>query len=575
MLTRITQFFAAPTFEDEARQRAANLLSVMVNVILAISVLMVVVLTLVSAQSFWGNTTNVMIMGSLVFWMLGMRILIWRGWTQIAGVLMSLVLWVALTYSVYGFYGIRNSTTSGFFLCILVAGLLLGGRATLIFAALSIAAVFGLWYIETLGLVTYQFPKSPPPFDLWGYSAIFVVGGLLLYYAVRNLNRSLELAQRNERAQVEANRELQKLRASLEHQVADRTRDLQRRTVYLEASAQVSHAASSILDVDQLTRQVVELIRERFGLSYVGLFLVDRSGEWAELVAGTGEAGRAMVAQGHRMPIEGDSTIGWSITRGLPRVVQEAEKAERQAATDLPGARSEAALPLHSRGQAIGALTVQSDHPDVFDGVAIEVLQSMADQIAVALDNARLFAESKAALEAERRAYGQYSRETWSQMMRTGLTPGYAYARKHLLPIGDERSPEIDAALREDKTVVMTDPDGATLALPVQVRGQTIGVVDLRKSAESGGWSQEEIALMETLAEQLGVALESARLYQDTQRRAMRERLINEITARIRSAITTEGVLNVAVREISQATGARYAAIDLLSQAEQPHASTA
>jgi GAF domain-containing protein len=553
MLIRIKQFFAAPILGDEEKQRAANLLNVMVNAILAFALTMAVALTFVNTASFWGNTANVVIMGSLVFSMLVMRALIRLGLIRFTSILISLALWVVTTFSIYKFYGIRNSITSGFFLCIVIAGLLLGGRATIIFSLFSVAAMLGVWYAETSGGVVYDLPKLPPAFDALAYSGIFIVGGLLLRYAVRNITRSLELARRNEHAQIEANRELQKLQASLEKQVADRTRDLERRTTYLEASAQVSQAASSILDVDQLTQQVVELIRERFGMYYVGLFLADEAGEWAELEAGTGEGGRTMLARGHRVPVGGGTAVGQSIALGQSRVARENDQdTVRLAAADLPGTRSEAALPLHSRGLVNGALTVHSDRPDVFDNAAIGVLQSMADQVAVALDNARLFAESQAALEAERRAYGQYSREMWSQMMRAGLTSGYAFTRKQVIPIGNEWSPEMDAILREDKSVVVTDPAGTTLALPIRVRGQTIGVVDVRKSAEGGDWTAEEVALMESLSEQLGVALESARLFQDTQRHGASEQLTAQITSRMRETLDVETVLRTTTEELYQ-----------------------
>ena len=128
-------------------------------------------------------------------------------------------------------------------------------------------------------------------------------------------------------------------------------------------------------------------------------------------------------------------------------------------------------------------------------------------------------------------------------------------------------SAEIEQEARRARVlgiVALATADAANaVAIPIKVRGQVIGVVDGRKRDGSRQWTQEEIALMQTQVEQSAVALESARLYQDTQLRAARERLINEITARIRSSATVEAILNSAVREISQLTSAQYATIEL------------
>ncbi len=183
---------------------------------------------------------------------------------------------------------------------------------------------------------------------------------------------------------------------------ADPTRllaDLERRTTQLRTAAEVSRAASSILDPDVLIQQVVDLIRERFDLYYVGLFLVGppgagESGRWAILRAGTGEAGRQMVAQGHKLEIGGRSMIGWCVANRQARIALDVgAEAVRFDNPLLPETRSELALPLVSRGAAIGALTIQSTQESAFSAEDIAVFQTMADQVATAIVNARLFQE--------------------------------------------------------------------------------------------------------------------------------------------------------------------------------------
>jgi GAF domain-containing protein/HAMP domain-containing protein len=352
--------------------------------------------------------------------------------------------------------------------------------------------------------------------------------------------------------------QLRWLIGGLEQRVADRTRELEQRSAYLEASAEVGRAATSILETDRLIRQAVELIRERFGLYYVGLFLVDDTGEWAVLLAGTGEAGRAMLARGHRIRV-GKGMIGWSVAHAQARVALEAgEDAVRLATAELPHTRSEAALPLRSRGQVLGALTVQHTQPGAFDQDTLVVLQTMADQVAVALDNARLFAESQEALEATRQAYGELGREAWAELLRARPDLGYRSDEHGVTSAGDIWRPEMEQALQEGEIV---QGDGADtevkrpLAVPIKVRGDVIGVLDTYKPGDAGEWTPEEIALVETLTEQLGLALDSARLYQDTQRRAAREQLTREITDKMRSVAGLEDIIQTAVDELSRVLG--------------------
>lgn len=361
---------------------------------------------------------------------------------------------------------------------------------------------------------------------------------------------------------------LQETLSGLEQQVAERVRELERRSTYLQASAEVSRAAASILEADQLIYQVAELIREQFNLYYVGLFQVDERGEWAVLRAGTGEAGRAMLARGHRIQI-GKGMIGWSIANAQPRVALEAGRdAVRLATTELPHTRSEAALPLRSRDQVLGALTVQSDQPEAFDQDTIAVLQSMADQVAVALDNARLFTASQAALEAARRAYGELGREAWADLLRARPDLGF---RSDELQITHAEAaawrPEMEQALQQGQTI-LGDGDRVPLAVPIKVGDQIIGVLDTYKAAATGSWTQQEVALLEEITGQLGLALESARLYEDTQRRAARERLTGEVTARMRETLDIEDVLATAVDEIYRALGLDELTIYLSPEAQ-------
>jgi signal transduction histidine kinase len=191
--------------------------------------------------------------------------------------------------------------------------------------------------------------------------------------------------------------------AELQRQVAERKRaeaererlltELEYRSTQLKTAAEVSKSASMILDPDELIRQVVELIQQRFSFYYVGLFLVDEAGEWAVLRSGTGQAGQRMLQAGHKLAVGGGSMIGQCVANAQARIALDVGKeAIRFDNPYLPDTHSEMALPLISRGRwCIGALTVQSANEAAFSAGDIAVLQTMADHLAIAIENARLY----------------------------------------------------------------------------------------------------------------------------------------------------------------------------------------
>ncbi len=350
-------------------------------------------------------------------------------------------------------------------------------------------------------------------------------------------------------------RQLRDFIGGLEARVDERTRQLAQRSAYLEASAEVSQIASSILDREQLVREVARLIRERFDFYYVGLFLVE--GDWAVLRAGTGRAGREMLAEEHRLRVGGDSMIGQCVERAEARVALDVgEEAVRFDNPLLPETHSEGALPLSSRGQVLGALSIQSTEPDAFDRDTLTLLQTMADQVAVALDNAQLFTEVEESLEAERRAYGELSRQAWAELLRTRSDWGYDYVHASLSPAQGDWTPAMQRALKSGKSVRLSPEDREngveSLAIPLKVRDAVVGVLSFNKEASGKVWTNEERTLLETLTAELGLALESARLYRDTQRRAAQERQLGEMSARFTETLDLDALLRAAVQELGQ-----------------------
>jgi GAF domain-containing protein/HAMP domain-containing protein len=350
-------------------------------------------------------------------------------------------------------------------------------------------------------------------------------------------------------------------------QIDLRSRDLERHSAYLEAAAEIGRVAITFIwETDQLIQRVVELIRERFDLYYVGLYLVDESEagdeQWAVLKAGTGEAGEALLAQGQRVPIGRGSMVGWCIANKQARIVQDVSlDTIRASVPELPDTRSEAALPLRAHDAIIGALSIEDDIIGTFDQNIVNVLQAIADQIAITLDNTRLLAQVQRAEQAASQAYGSLTQEAWAQAARHRADWGYLCDQQGVSPSTGQWRPEMTQAVREAQIVPTSDGATASIALPVRLRNQVVGALNFCKAGADETWTDDEITLLETLTVQLERALENANLYEATQQRAARERLTGDVTSRMRQSLDMETVLRTAVHEISKSLG--LAALDV------------
>jgi GAF domain-containing protein/HAMP domain-containing protein len=329
---------------------------------------------------------------------------------------------------------------------------------------------------------------------------------------------------------------LRELIGSLEDRVAERTRSL-------HAAAEVSRATTSLRDPDELLRQVVDLVQEWFNLYYVGLFLLDEARQWAVLRAGTGEAGQTMLSRGHRLFVAGESMIGRCVADDEARIALDVGREPIRFDNPLlPHTRSEMALPLHSRGQVIGAMTVQSAVEAAFDAADIAVMQTMADQVAIAIDNARLFVETQAALKEMEAVHRQYLHEAWATY--TPITGTTYY----------ETAPRTgEAALRGMGTD--RSESRSALVAPVMLRGEEIGMLAVEDDSGTRQWTAEEVTRVQAVTNRLALAAENLRLLEETRRRAAQERLVGEVTAQVRQTLDVDSVLRTAVREMAAALG--------------------
>jgi GAF domain-containing protein len=202
----------------------------------------------------------------------------------------------------------------------------------------------------------------------------------------------------------------------------------------------------------------------------------------------------------------------------------------------LPETRSELALPLHYGATVIGAMTVQSVKESAFDATSIAVFQNMADQVAVAVQNARLFAETQATLERLYAAQRRYQGEAWEQYIHTRTVRGYEHSATGMVPLGERLTPEAQYVLQNRQAVM----DHGRMVIPVAQGEQIVGVLGFEHPPDKPGWGSEDVALIESLSEQLLLAAENQRLIDETQRAAARERLLGQIAGRVREELDME-----------------------------------
>jgi GAF domain-containing protein/HAMP domain-containing protein len=326
---------------------------------------------------------------------------------------------------------------------------------------------------------------------------------------------------------------------TLEQRVADRTRELERRSIQIQVAAEVARDASHARELHIMLEDAVNLIRGRFGFYHAGIFLVDERGEYAILKAATGEAGRVMLDRGHKLKVGEEGIVGHVTATGQSRIALDVgEDAVHFHNPHLPDTHSEMALPLVIGDRVIGALDVQSQHTAAFSEEDITVLQIVADQLAIAIQNSNLLREVQDRLHELETIYTRYGRESWRKFTQENPVVGYRYDISGT------------SALKKSATQPdMSSGEEAPVSLPLTVRGEHIGTIEVWPKDKL---SAEENNLLDSLASRISQAIESARLYQETRRRAERERIAAEISSKLRASNNMQTILQTAVSELQQ-----------------------
>ena len=472
---------------------------------------------------------------------------------------------ISISYIVWVGNGLHDIGISSLGIVIIMAGLTLGANGLIFFGVLSAFAVAVIGIAEINGFIAY-------PFGIVGVSDIIIIstailaGAFLLRLLLARLQQTIDQLQQSEQEQKKTNIELLELKETLENRVSERTaelsqrgteletanRQIQRRAAQFEALAQVSKSISSIRDIRELLPNVANVISEQYGFYHVGVFLLDETNDFALLTATNSEGGKRMLARQHRLKVGEQGIVGRVTGSGEPRIALDVgADAVFFNNPDLPETHSEMALPLRSGDKVIGALDVQSTETGAFTEEDVQTLSLLAGQVSLAIENARLFEESKNTLDELQTISRQTTREAWNKLPEKQNLLGYRYNAMGASPLKEPvKLAETDTGKAKAKGA-----ETGSYVVPIELRGEVIGSLVVQ-SPTGSNWNEDERDLIKAVAERVALSAENARLFDETTQRAERERLVTDITSKIRSHDNPQAMIETAINELREALGA-------------------
>ncbi len=526
MLNLIKKIFAAPTFEDLDKTRAAQYL----NAVLYIGIVLLVFL--INAREELFSTTNI-VLGILALTMVAMQILMRLGKVQLSAIILISMAWAGMTYMAWQADGIRNASLIVYIILIFLVSLLGTPRISILFTALSIVAMWGLVYAEQNNIIS---PSLDTITNLArDLSVIYILIAVIIYLTTTNTNKALYLAKKNEKEALLRNQELLQLQNELEERVNTRTAELNTQTSQLLAISEISEAIALVQNLEALLPQITSLTSERFDFYHVGIFLLSKDKNFAQLQAANSDGGKRMLARQHELEVGQSGIVGRVAQDGQARIALDVG---RDAAyfnnPDLPNTRSEITLPLKIGSEIIGVLDVQSKREAVFSEEDLKVFRALANQVSIAIENSRQADITQAALEEARTVTKQYTQQAWKKVVSTKNKLNYSYFNEDLHP----KEPYSD----KDKNI---------LTVPVKVQNEIIGHLKIQQGDIALN-TEENKSLIEAIANRVALALENARLLEDSQRRANRESTIGNISAKIGASIQVDTIIQTTVQELGE-----------------------
>lgn len=417
----------------------------------------------------------------------------------------------------------------------------------------SLAAAISLLFVMSILMIRHTIR---PIRELSSVATAASEGDLSRYAVIESEDEIGELAQSFNRMTDKVNN----LIGNLEQLVKERTADLEQRATQLQVAAEVSREAAGIHDLKLLLDHTVNVISDRFGFYHAGIFMIDDANQYAVLTAASSAGGHRMLARGHKLRVGKTGIVGYVASTGQPRIALDVgQDAVFFNNPDLPETHSEMALPLKAKGKVIGVLDVQSTEPAAFKPEDITILQVLADQISLAIENARLLQRSEESLRELELLYRQQVEQAWEYRLQD-----YPIVFKYdSLGVRSVSVDELNSPARYSAGA--TDDANQRISVPIVLRGFPIGNLELSKDKNSDPWTPYDIGVVKAISTQIALALENARLQEIERKRMQKEQLANEINRNVQSSLDLETVMKRAVQEIGQALKLEKVQIRLLN----------
>ena len=536
---------------DELRQRILAVLIIVIDILIA-------PILLVNLPN-WIATNNYVFMGFMVVayvYLLGLAVFRKRIAYNIRAISMAVLAYLASILALNNL-GLVGTGKVWMLFFILFTTIMLGFRAGIIANLIALATLVGLGILTVNGIMsiqTTQWEAYSLEAESWSGAVVsFLLISVVLNFFTGLIIRGIERGRESLSKAFEETQELTRQLEDEQNLLAMQTQDLERRLTQIRTAAEISRTLGTILDPQELLQRVADLIQQRFDLYYVGVFQVDENSRFAQLVAGTGEAGQNMLAENHQLAVGGSSMVGWAVSHSEPRIsLDVGQEAVRFQNPHLPETRSEMALPIRIGKQTTGAISVQSTSPNAFDQDDITILQGIADSLAVALENASLFQQFESSLREIQQLNRQYVSESWQNI--------WAAEGKDLFA---------------EKGAVQPDEKLNEINLPLRLRGEQI-IGNITLATEQSDLSEEDLEFVEAVSNQAAIALESARLLDEANRRVEQEKALQELTNRFSRSLDFETLLKTIVEEIGQIPLVRETSIHITppEMLEQPKQQT-
>ena len=559
----IRNFFKPPVFDNEEQNTRAKFLNGISWIVIGLVLFAIPFIAIAQYDDF----TLLVLIGIIAVFAV-VLFLLKRGYLNLGAILIAVMVSLFMSFQAFTADGVRDVILIGFLAIAMLASLTINIHAGVAVLIFGVGVIWTNALLETNNIIK---PTLDSPINYArDLSIMFVVVAALIYFVMGTLRRSLDQTRTAIQDAAETNEELDSLRISLEQRIEERTKELEganqrneRRAKQFEAIAQVAHATAANESLDTLLPRLASLVSEQFGFYHTGVFLIDDEREYAVLSAANSEGGKQMLQRGHKLQIGQTGIVGFVSAMGTPRIALDVgSDAVFFDNPDLPSTRSEMALPLHVSGEIIGVLDVQSTRANEFQEDDIEILSTLADQIAVAIQNARTYQTMQELLEKAQRESESYLRESWRTLQAEESTIGYRVSGNEIASlVAPLKSNLIERAIK-NKRAVRENGDAGTMVLPIQLRNEVIGIMDIHLPA-GHEWDEDEIDIIEAVADRLSLALESSMLLKATQRQAEIERITTDISGRISSATQFDAILRTAAEELSRALGGSEVLVQL------------